>query len=542
MKKYMGQGVSDGVCVGRVVVWRRKVPTSPSASLDALTADEGWARFLAARDAVRDELAALYRESRERLGEESAAIFDVQSMMAEDEEVAAMVRERLYAGTMPVDEALQQVKAGMVTRFSSMQDDYLQQRAADAEAVLDRILAYVTGEESEETVLPGEEPCILCADDLTPAQTAKLDRHRLLGFITAHGSPLSHTAILARSMGLPALLGVGEDAIAVLQDGDTVAMDAGEGWFGIDPDAQTLASLEERRWELARGQERLAQFRGKPTLTRSGRRIHLYANAALPEDIETVLQGDAEGIGLFRSEFLYLGRATPPDEEEQYRIYCDILTRMRGRQVIIRTLDIGADKQARCLPPLQPEENPALGCRAVRYSLRYPSLFMTQARALLRASACGDLAVMFPLVCSEEEVRGLRSLWGRAAEEVGVDAGAVSLGIMIETPAAALISDKLARMVDFFSIGTNDLTQYTLAMDRQNEALEPFYRPHHPAILSLIRMTVENARAAGIWVGICGELGADATLTETFVRMGVDELSVAPSHILTLRERIAQIQ
>jgi phosphotransferase system enzyme I (PtsI) len=389
---------------------------------------------------------------------------------------------------------------------------------------------------------PLTQPCVLCADDLTPAATAGLDRALVLGFVTAKGSVTSHTAILAKAMGLPAVVGVGEEAIASLSGGCRVALDAQAGTLYIEPDEDTLSAIEEigkRHEQQRRVQER---YRGKPTRTASGRQIHLYANAALPEDVATALAADAEGIGLFRSEFLYLGRSTPPDEEEQYRIYREILTRMDGRRVIVRTLDIGADKQAACLPMPGKEENPALGCRAVRYSLRHPSLFLTQARALLRAASAahGQLSVMFPLISSEDELRGILSLWHRAASEVN-SAAEVELGIMIETPAAALISDRLARMVDFFSIGTNDLSQYTLAMDRQNAALSPFYQPHHPAILSLIRTTVKNAKAAGIWVGICGELGADGDLTEEFLRMGVDELSVAPSQILALRERIAQI-
>jgi phosphotransferase system enzyme I (PtsI) len=336
------------------------------------------------------------------------------------------------------------------------------------------------------------------------------------------------------------LVGVGVAAIEALQTGDTVVLDAGAGILYQNPDPATLQAADARRGAWEEEQKRLQALRGKPTQTRSGRAVQLYANAAFPADIESVLESDAEGIGLFRSEFLYMGQDAPPDEQTQYEIYREILTRMRGRRVIIRTLDVGADKQARCLPSLPKEENPALGCRAVRYSLKYPALFLTQARALLRASAHGTLSVMFPLISSEEELRGILSLWERAREEVGT-AASVPLGIMIETPAAALISDRLATMVDFFSIGSNDLTQYTLAMDRQNEFLQPFYRPHHPAVLSLIRTTVQNAKAAGIWVGICGELGADTSLTEQFLRMGVDELSVAPAHVLALRAHISQL-
>ncbi|MBQ7337103.1 MAG: phosphoenolpyruvate--protein phosphotransferase [Clostridia bacterium] len=542
MKVYPGQGVSGGVCVGRAAVWsERTYAEEDSQGQTELTAQAHWERFLKSRDAARDALRTLYIQARENVGEQSAEIFDVQAMMLEDADFCQAVRDAIFAQRLGAVAAVRRAGEQMAAMLGAMQDEYLRERAADVKDIANRVIRHLTGggQEDEWTLPP--YPCILCAKELTPAQTARLDRKRVLGFITAHGSATSHTAIVARSMNLPALVGVGEEAIHALREGDTVALDAERGRMCIDPDETVLCEMEEQQASARRHRAAQERFRGRETRTASGRQLYLYANAALPEDVEAARQGDAEGIGLFRSEFLYLGREEAPSEEEQYRIYKDILERMEGRRVIIRTLDIGADKQAGCLPQTGKEENPALGCRAVRHSLLHPSLFLTQAKALLRASVHGRLAVMFPLICSEQELRGILALWDRARGEIG-GGGEVERGIMIETPAAALISDRLAGMVDFFSIGTNDLTQYTLAMDRQNEMLQPFLQPHHPAILALIRKTVDSAKAAGIWVGICGELGADFELTETFVQMGVDELSVAPSQILALRKRIAEIK
>ena len=542
METYRGLGIGDGVGVGRVHIIggetyckreaaaSEEAPTSPS---------EQWADFCAARARAVQSLEELALHSREDWGVEQAAIFEVQAMMLQDADFAGAVRREITAGA-DAARAVQRAMRETVAQFEGMNDPYLRERATDVKNIAQLLIEQLRGEVTDQSVGCAQTPCIVCAIDLSPAQTARLDRNSVRGFITAHGSLTSHTAILARSMGIPALLGVGEAAIAAMREGMEVALDASTGTCYLSPDEHTLRALREQQQLLGRTQQKREQYRGQPTRTADGQTVRLYANAALPADVEGVLAADAEGIGLFRSEFLYLDRATPPSEEEQYGIYREILEGMQGRRVIVRTLDIGADKQAACLPMSKREENPALGCRAVRHSLLHPSLFLTQARALLRAARYGALSVMFPLISSEQELRGVLALWERAKDEVGHVDG-VELGIMIETPAAALISDRLAQMVDFFSIGTNDLTQYTLAMDRQNEALQPFYQPHHPAILSLIRMTVESARAAGIWVGICGELGADASLTEEFVRMGIDELSVAPSQILSLREKIAGI-
>lgn len=540
METYHGLGIDNGVCIGQARVVLPKTYQKEDGESAATQSLQGrWAAFEAARARAAEALDALARGSRQSLGSEQAEIFEVQSMMLQDADFRAAVWREMETGG-DVEAAIRRAAAQMAAQFEGMSDPYLRERGADVIDVSNYVIEQLRGG-AESLLSPDAQPCILCAYDLSPAQTARLDRGRVLGFVTAHGSPTSHTAILARSMGIPAVVGVGEAAIAAMQDGMPVALDAAKGICYLAPDEPTVAVLEQKRQALDRQKHGRERYRGRPTLTADGRRMHLYANAALPEDIDGVLTADAEGIGLFRSEFLYLGREEPPDEDAQYEIYKDILARMQGRRVIVRTLDIGADKQVACLPGQRREENPALGCRAVRHSLLYPALFLTQARALLRASQHGKLSVMFPLITGEQELRGILSLWERARGEVQ-SATAVELGIMIETPAAALISDRLARMVDFFSIGTNDLTQYTLAMDRQNEALQPFYRPHHPAILSLIRMTVKNAHAAGIWVGICGELGADEELTEEFVRMGIDELSVAPSQILALREKIAGIR
>lgn len=544
MRKYAGQGVFGGVCVGTAVVWRtrlRKIDAPRVRQSD----DEEEQRFFMAQRTVRDELLACHREMRANIAEDDAAVFDIQAMMVEDEEWTALALRGIREDHWTADAAIAAAAEQLIAKFDEMQDPYLRERAADVRQISERMIAVCRAADGEASdgdcdfSLPGT-PCIVCADDLSPAQTVRLDRTLVRGFVTARGSATSHTAVLARSLGLPALVGVGDETIAALRDGDQLALDADKGTLYVQPDDSTLAHLEQReRAEAARRAAR-EQYRGKKTVSASGQKIRLYANAALPGDVADVLASDAEGIGLFRSEFLYLDRKTPPDEEEQYRIYRDILENMQGRRVIVRTLDIGADKQAAALSLSPREENPALGCRAVRHSLLHPTLFLTQARALLRAAQHGNLSVMFPLITDEQELREILALWEVARSELK-DAAAVELGIMIETPAAALISDRLAPLVDFFSIGTNDLTQYTLAMDRQNEALRPFYRPHHPAILALIRMTVEHAKAAGIWVGICGELGADRELTETFLRMGVDELSVAPSQILALREQIAKL-
>lgn len=538
MKEYRGQGVSCGICVGRAAVWHKK-RTYSAVSDVSQSPQQAWDAFLAARKTAAAQLDVLCRESGSTLGEESAAIFEVQGMMVMDEDFALLVRTAIFGQHCDTADAIGRAAEKTAATFEGMQDEYLRARAADVRDIADRLLRCLAGEGEDSPTLP-PYPCILCADELTPAQTAHLDRSRVLGFVTAHGSDTSHTAILSRTLGIPAVVGVGEDAIRAIGEGETVALDAARGWLCVSPDEKTLQAMEERRQSDEAAQHQREKFRGKPTRTKRGRRLLLYANAALPEDVEAVLAGDAEGIGLFRSEFLYLGRKEPPDEEEQYRVYTNVLERMAGRRVIIRTLDIGGDKQAECLH-MEHEENPALGCRAVRHSLLHPSIFLTQARALLRAGERGRLSVMFPLISSVKELRDVLTLWEQARRQVRTEVS-VELGIMIETPAAALVSDELAKMVDFFSIGTNDLTQYTLAMDRQNEHLRPFWQPHHPALLSLIRTTVDNAKRAGIWVGICGELGADLSLTEQFVRMGVDELSVAPSHILALREKISEIE
>ena len=453
METYRGQGIGDGVCIGCALVVLPKTYSNEDGATAAWSGEKGWAAFEAARQRAVEALEKLAKSSRQSLGSEQAEIFEVQSMMLQDADFHTLVRQEIDKG-QGVEAALHRAAARMAKQFEGMSDPYLRERAADVMDVSNYVIEQLRGG-TDSVVSHLSQPGILCAYDLSPAQTAHLDRERVLGFVTAHGSPTSHTAILARSMGIPAVVGVGEAAISAIVHGMTVAIDAAQGVCYLAPEDATVQQLRQKQGTLENAQHRRERYRGRPTLTANGRQLHLYANAALPTDVEGVLAADAEGIGLFRSEFLYLGREEPPDEQEQYEIYKDILTQMQGRRVIVRTLDIGADKQAACLPGQRKEENPALGCRAVRHSLLHPSLFLTQARALLRAARHGKLAVMFPLISSEQELRGMLSLWERAKSEVQ-NSMPVELGIMIETPAAALISDRLAT----YNVSENGRTIY----------------------------------------------------------------------------------
>ncbi|MBQ7320023.1 MAG: phosphoenolpyruvate--protein phosphotransferase [Clostridia bacterium] len=543
MEVFYGKGVSDGCCIGAAAILhsnRAAVKNEPAAS-----PEDEWHRYLTAREQLIARLDALCRQSAQSVGEENADIFAIHAMMAQDEDFNREIERAIREHRQNAAYAVSQAARGLADTFSHMDSAYMRERATDVRDVAEGLIRLLQGEHAATDTLP-DTPYVLCADDLTPGQTATLDRSLVLGFATARGSLTSHTAILARSMGLPALVGLGTDAIAAIRDGDPVAIDGQLGTLILCPDAETVARLQQQQQAQSARAARLQHLRHTPTRTADGTSVKLYANAGTPKELEAVLACGGEGIGLLRSEFLYLDRTAPPDEEEQLAAYRHLLENMGGKPVIIRTLDIGADKQVSYLPRLEHEENPALGCRAVRYSLTHPNLFLTQARALLRAGEYGDLSVMFPLITAEQELRDLLRLWQQAEEQLR-DRGyhlskRIPIGIMIETPAAALISDTLAPMVDFFSIGTNDLTQYTLAMDRQNSALLPFLQPHHPAVLSLIRMTIANAKRAGIWVGVCGELAADPVLTEQLLRMGVDELSVSPPLLLSMREHISHIR
>ena len=533
MKVARGTSVFSGIAIGPLKLFRRR-EAQISRNSD-LTPEAEFARFQRARDIARQQLGELYQRTLEKLGEDAAAIFEIHQMMLEDEDYVDAVREALEGQGATAEWAAIAAGERFAAAFSAMEDSYMRARSADVRDVSRRVADILTG--TEGGALQGEEPAILMADDLTPSETVQLDRSRLLGFLTRRGSVNSHTAILARTMGIPALVGVD---FQENWEGETAVLDGEGGRVYIDPTEELRAAMEAR---LRAGQaERalLQGLRGKANVTLDGREIRVCANISGAEDVEGALQNDAQGVGLFRSEFLYLERADLPGEEEQLAVYRRVVQAMAGKKVIIRTLDVGADKQAPCFQ-LEREENPALGYRAIRICLTRREVFKTQLRAILRASAFGCVSVMFPMIISVGEVRAARALLEECRTELeagGIPVGRVEVGIMVETPAAVMIADELAREVDFFSLGTNDLTQYTLAIDRQNPRLDAFYDPRHPAILRMIRQTVEAGHRHGCWVGICGELGADPALTEAFLRMGVDELSVAPSAILPLRRHI----
>ena len=530
-----GEGVCAGVAGGKLYVLHRQTETPKRQISDP----EGEiARFDAARERAIAQLAALEEETQERLGQEQALLFQIHQMMLEDLDYRESVTGIISGQLMNAEYAVDQTAAQFSQIFAQMDDAYMQQRASDVLDVSRRLISVLMGR--EEARWAGDEPVILAADDLVPSETARLDRQRVLAFVTAQGTGSSHTAIFARTMGIPAVVGLG-DALLPDYDGREVYVDGAAGEVYIDPDPETKAQLISRREALLRLRQHAEQYRGVPATTPEGKRIQLCANIGSPKDLEAVEQGDGDGIGLFRSEFLYLGRDDYPSEEDQYRAYRQVAQAMAGRMVVVRTLDIGADKQASYFA-LPQEENPAMGMRAIRICLTRPQVFRTQLRALYRASVHGNLAIMFPMITSLEEVRQVKEICRQVRQELqeaGVPFRAETpLGIMIETPAAALISDRLAPEVDFFSIGTNDLTQYTLAVYRQNGSIGAFCNPHHEAVLRLIRYTAEQAHQAGIWVGICGELAADPSLTQTFVEMGIDELSMSPGKILETKARI----
>ena len=530
-----GEGVCAGVAGGKLHVLHRQTETPKRQISDP----EGEiARFDAARERAIAQLAALEEETQERLGQEQALLFQIHQMMLEDLDYRESVTGIISGQLMNAEYAVDQTAAQFSQIFAQMDDAYMQQRASDVLDVSRRLISVLMGR--EEAGWAGDEPVVLAADDLVPSETARLDRQRVLAFVTAQGTGSSHTAIFARTMGIPAVVGLG-DALLPDYDGREVYVDGAAGEVYIDPDPETKAQLISRREALLRLRQHAEQYRGMPATTPEGKRIQLCANIGSPKDLEAVEQGDGDGIGLFRSEFLYLGRDDYPSEEDQYRAYRQVVQAMAGRMVVVRTLDIGADKQASYFA-LPQEENPAMGMRAIRICLTRPQVFRTQLRALYRASVHGNLAIMFPMITSLEEVRQVKEICRQVRQELqeaGVPFRAETpLGIMIETPAAALISDRLAPEVDFFRIGTNDLTMYTLAVDRQNGSIGAFCNPHHEAVLRLIRYTAEQAHQAGIWVGICGELAADPSLTQTFVEMGIDELSMSPGKILETKARI----
>lgn len=537
MDKYVGKSVMRGIAIGRVYLYKKvDIQVTDEKVADAAAEKE---RFLEAVDRAKAQLTRLYDEALQNVGEDHAAIFDVHKMLLEDEdylETAAGEIESGYNAVYAVNHAGTQ----FAELFASMDDEYMRGRAADIRDISQRVIRILLDLPEEE--INSEEPVVLVAEDLTPSETVKLDKKKILGFVTVKGSANSHTAILARSMNLPALVNV-DIALSDELHGKTCVVDGFESEFVVEPEEEILSRKVVRKNQWVADLEALEKLKGQDNITKSGKRIDIFANIGNVEDADAACAADAGGIGLFRSEFLYLGRETFPSEEEQYKSYKAVLEKMEGKKVVIRTMDIGADKKVDYFG-LEPEENPALGYRAIRICLDREEIFITQLKALYRAAVHGKLAIMFPMIVSVDEVQRIKQIVEMVKEDLakdGFSVGEAELGIMIETPAAAVISDKLAKEVDFFSIGTNDLTQYTLAVDRQNQKLEGICDTHHEALLRLIEMTVKNAHEAGIWVGICGELGADTELTEWFLKIGVDELSVAASAVLKVRRAVREL-
>ena len=538
MLELTGKSICKGTAMGPVlvidkrdfVVKRRKIQ-DVGAELE---------RLERAVELSGEQLQALYEKARNEVGEASAAIFEVHQMLLVDEDYQNAIHRIIENEMVNAEFAAAVTGDHFSEMFAGMDDEYMKARAADIRDVSNRLVQNLQGNAGEEPVISG--PVIIVADDLTPSETVQMDKNNILAFATVQGSSQSHTAILARMMNIPALVGVPME-LDQLKNGVTAIVDGGTGRMILDPSLEQCRQAEARIREEREQEILLNCLRGKETVTRSGRHVHLYANIGNVSDMGYVLENDAEGIGLFRSEFLYLGRQALPSEEEQFAAYRQVLQMMADKKVIIRTLDIGADKQAEYLQ-LGKEENPAMGYRAIRICLRQPQIFRTQLRALMRAAVYGNLAVMYPMIISTGEIKKIHEIVesvGQELKDSGIPYRIPEQGIMIETPAAVMVSEELAKLADFFSIGTNDLTQYTLAIDRQNEKLDDFYDARHPAVLRMIKMTVDSAHRHGKWVGICGELGADLELTEEFVRMGVDELSVSPAMILKLRKRIREI-
>ena len=538
MVKCSGKSVLKGIAAGKLYLYRKKefVLTQekvgdPEAEIE---------RFEEARQKACSQLDVLYEKAVKEAGEEQGMIFDVHRIMLDDGDYLDAIREEIRSTGVNAAYAVNVTGERFAQMFASMDDDYMKARSADVLDISRRVAGILAGAGEEGIV--SDEPVILLADDLAPSETVQIDKSRILALVTREGSTNSHTAILARSMNIPALV---QTDVELKEEyhGKPAVVDGFEGALYIEPQEDLLAGLLRRKEEADRARAELEMLKGLDNVTSDGRRIDVYANIGSVEDVDRALEADAGGIGLFRSEFIYLGRNDFPSEEEQFEIYREVLSRMGGKKVVIRTLDIGADKQADYFE-LPKEENPAMGYRAIRICLTRQEIFRTQLRAIWRASIYGTAAVMFPMIISVKEIRKIREIVEDVKRELaaeGIPFGNVETGIMVETPAAAVISDELAKEVEFFSIGTNDLTQYTLAIDRQNQRLESFYDAHHEAVLRLIGMTVKNAHAAGIWCGICGELGADTSLTETFLNMGVDELSVSPSSVLGVRKAVRDL-
>ena len=539
MQYFQGKSVYKGIVMGPVAVLRKNDYQVKRTRIE--DADAEILRVTGAVEAAKEQLGRLYDKAVQEVGEASAAIFEVHQMLLEDEDYLESIQSMIRTELVNAEYAAAATGDNFAQMFAAMDDDYMKVRAADIRDISERLVRNLSG--GADADLNSMEPSVIVADDLSPSETVQMDKEKILAFVTVHGSTNSHTAILARMMNIPALIGVPMKPDE-LKNGMTAVVDGFSGQVIFEPDETVKAKTKKRIEEEAEKQKLLQELKGKENVTLDGRRIHIYANIGSVGDMGYVLENDAGGIGLFRSEFLYLGRNDCPTEEEQFQAYRQAVQMMAGKKVIIRTLDIGADKQVDYFQ-LGREDNPAMGYRAIRICLKQPEIFKVQLRALLRAAVYGNLSIMYPMITSTEEVKQIYEIVAEVEEELkaqGVQYRIPEQGIMIETPAAVMISDRLAELVDFFSIGTNDLTQYTLAIDRQNERLDDFYNPHHEAILRMIQMVVENAHKCGKWAGICGELGADPTLTEQFVRMGVDELSVAPSMILKLRKIVREMK
>lgn len=534
-----GKGVSSGVAVGPLYFYRRSTGAVPRVT-DADPAVE-WARFEAAKATAIGQLGELYEKALNEAGEEAAILFETHQMMLDDLDYVEAIQGLIESDHLNAEAAVSDTGVQFAEMFAAMDDSYMQARAADVKDISNRVVGILMG--AVQGGIDSDVPVILASDDLAPSETVQLDKSKILGFVTAGGSGNSHTAILARTMGIPAIIGVG-DQLKEAYEGKEVFVDGQTGEVVVDADAVTRDRLTKKQSKERALKELLDQLKGKPNETVDGKNIMVYCNIGNPGDMDAVLANDGGGIGLFRSEFLYLQGNDYPTEEEQFQAYKTVAERMGGKRVIIRTLDIGADKQADYFN-LDHEENPAMGLRAIRICLTRPEVFKTQLRALYRASAYGKVAIMFPMITSVWEVQEIKRICKNVREELAAEgvpmADYVELGIMIETPSAVMMSDRLAKEVDFFSVGTNDLTQYTLAVDRQGNNLDKFYDSHHPAVLRMLKMAADNAHAAGIWIGICGELGADTSLTETFLAIGIDELSVSPASVLPLRNAIRSI-
>ena len=537
MEVYQGKSVFGGIAIGRISVHKKDEQQVKRVRIE--DSEQEILRYRQAKQTAMEQLQGLYQKALKEVGEANAAIFEIHQMMLEDDDYNESVENIIRMQQVNAEYAVASTGDNFAQMFSAMDDDYMRARSADVKDISERVLSVLGGRATG--IAASGEPVIIVADDLAPSETVQLNKDLVLSFVTVHGSVNSHTAILARTMSIPALIGT---AIPLTDDidGKVGIVDGKNGCIYVDPDENTLGRMQQLKLEEQEKKELLQTLKGRENITIDGKKIMLYANIGNSKDLAAVLQNDAGGIGLFRSEFIYLERDAFPTEEEQFQIYRTVAETMAGKPVIIRTLDIGADKKCDYFE-MEPEENPAMGCRAIRICLTRPEIFKTQLRALFRASAFGNISIMYPMVISVDELRKIKTIVAEIRQELteqGVTFGEPKQGIMIETPAAVMMSEELAKEVDFFSIGTNDLTQYTLAIDRQNPKLDAFYDPHHPAVLRMIQMVVENAHKAGIWAGICGELGADTSLTRRFLAMGVDELSMSPGSILPVRKIILE--